>query len=337
MSVSGNYYSMALFNYTSREINAKIVYYGPGLSGKTTNIKSIYEKISPEKKGKLITLPTYTDRTLFFDFFPLEAGEIKGYKMRFHLYTVPGQVFYNATRKLVLKGADGVVFVADSQDGMMDSNLESLYNLKKNLADHGINMDDFPVVLQYNKRDLPGVLPIDVLDKTLNNRGVPYFSASASTGEGVLETLTAVSKLVLGDLREMIETGRPRKRLPVPPEVKEPETPVPYPSVTEAGLKQERSEDLRNWVGSEGPAAATRQKIEGQTIPQSHISMESIELGKPVPEVSRITDTVMEGILDVALKIRLRVVTAKDGDKIRVKAIEVSDYEPKEILIKEGG
>ncbi|MEK6583587.1 MAG: ADP-ribosylation factor-like protein, partial [Nitrospirota bacterium] len=207
---------MALFNYTSREINAKIVYYGPGLSGKTTNIKSIYEKISPEKKGKLITLPTYTDRTLFFDFFPLEAGEIKGYKMRFHLYTVPGQVFYNATRKLVLKGADGVVFVADSQDGMMDSNLESLYNLKKNLADHGINMDDFPVVLQYNKRDLPGVLPIDVLDKTLNNRGVPYFSASASTGEGVLETLTAVSKLVLGDLREMIETGRPRKRLPVP-------------------------------------------------------------------------------------------------------------------------
>ena len=257
--------------------------------------------------------------------------------MRFHLYNVPGQVFYNATRKLVLKGADGVVFVADSQDGMMDSNIESLYNLKKNLADHGINMDDFPVVLQYNKRDLPGVLPVDVLDKTLNNRGVPYFSASASTGEGVLETLTAVSKLVLGDLREMIETGRPRKRLPVPPEAKEPEMRVPSSSVSEAGLKQERSEDLRNWAGSEGTAAATRQKIEGQTIPESHISMESIELGKSVPEVSRITNAVMEGILDVALKISLRVVTAKDGDKIKVKAIEVSDYEPKEILIKEGG
>jgi len=330
MSVSGNYYSMALFNYTSREINAKIVYYGPGLSGKTTNIKAIYERITPEKKGKLITLPTYTDRTLFFDFFPLEAGEIKGYKMRFHLYTVPGQVFYNATRKLVLKGADGVVFVADSQDGMMDSNLESLYNLKKNLADHGINMDDFPVVLQYNKRDLPGVLPVDVLDKTLNNRGVPYFSASASTGEGVLETLTAVSKLVLGDLREMIETGRPRKRLPVPQEAIETET---------AGLRQERREDLRNWVESEVPAAAASKKIEEMIVhdADTNVSMESIELGKSVPEVSRITNAVMEGILDVALKIRLRVVTAKDGDKIKVKAIEVSDYEPKEILIKEGG
>jgi len=330
MSVSGNYYSMALFNYTSREINAKIVYYGPGLSGKTTNIKAIYERITPEKKGKLITLPTYTDRTLFFDFFPLEAGEIKGYKMRFHLYTVPGQVFYNATRKLVLKGADGVVFVADSQDGMMDSNLESLYNLKKNLADHGINMDDFPVVLQYNKRDLPGVLPVDVLDKTLNNRGVPYFSASASTGEGVLETLTAVSKLVLGDLREMIETGRPRKRLPVPQEAIETET---------AGLRQERREDLRNWVESEVPAAATSKKIEEMIVhdADTNVSMESIELGKSVPEVSRITNAVMEGILDVALKIRLRVVTAKDGDKIKVKEIEVSDYEPKEIVIKEGG
>ena len=321
---------MALFNYTSREINAKIVYYGPGLSGKTTNIKAIYERITPEKKGKLITLPTYTDRTLFFDFFPLEAGEIKGYKMRFHLYTVPGQVFYNATRKLVLKGADGVVFVADSQDGMMDSNIESLYNLKKNLADHGINMDDFPVVLQYNKRDLPGVLPVDVLDKTLNNRGVPYFSASASTGEGVLETLTAVSKLVLGDLREMIETGRPRKRLPVPQEAIETET---------AGLRQERREDLRNWVGSEVPAAAASKKIEEMIVhdADTNVSMESIELGKPVPEVSRITNAVMEGILDVALKIRLRVVTAKDGDKIKVKEIEVSDYEPKEIVIKEGG
>src|SRR3990172_566152 len=322
---------MALFNYTSREINAKIVYYGPGLSGKTTNIKCIYEKIVPEKKGKLITLPTYSDRTLFFDFFPLDAGEIKGYKMRFHLYTVPGQVFYNATRKLVLKGADGVVFVADSQDGMMDSNLESLYNLKKNLADHGINMDDFPVVLQYNKRDLPGVLPVDVLDKTLNNRGVPYFSAYASRGEGVLETLTAVSKLVLGDLREMIETGRPRKRLPVPQEAIETET---------AGLRQERREDLRNWVESEVPAAAaTSKKIEEMIVhdADTNVSMESIELGKSVPEVSRITNAVMEGILDVALKIRLRVVTAKDGDKIKVKEIEVSDYEPKEIVIKEGG
>lgn len=326
---------MALFNYTSREINAKIVYYGPGLSGKTTNIKCIYEKIVPDKKGKLITLPTYSDRTLFFDFFPLEAGEIKGYKMRFHLYTVPGQVFYNATRKLVLKGADGVVFVADSQDGMMDSNLESLHNLKKNLSDHGINIHDFPVVLQYNKRDLPNVLPVDVLDKTLNNRGLPYFSASASTGEGVLETLTAISKLVLGDLREMIETGRPRKRMPVPVEA-EPETPIPSSPAAEAELRQERREDLRNWVETEATATGAPPRVEGRAVPEANVTMESIELGKSVPEKMRITDAVVEGILDVAVNIRLRVVTTKVGDKIRIKEIEVSDYEPKEIGVKGG-
>ncbi len=325
---------MALFNYTSREINAKIVYYGPGLSGKTTNIKCIYEKIVPDKKGKLITLPTYSDRTLFFDFFPLEAGEIKGYKMRFHLYTVPGQVFYNATRKLVLKGADGVVFVADSQDGMMDSNLESLYNLKKNLADHGINIDDFPVVLQYNKRDLPNVLPVEVIDKTLNTSGLPYFSASASTGEGVLETLTAISKLVLGDLREMIETGRPRKRMPVPRE-EESEAHVSSPSAAEE-LTQERREDLRNWVESEASSSGSSVKTGGQNVSDARVTMESIELGKPLPEVTRITDAVMEGILDVALNIKLRVVTSREGDKIRVREIEVSDYEPKEIGVKGG-
>ena len=327
---------MALFNYTSREINAKIVYYGPGLSGKTTNIKCIYEKIVPEKKGKLITLPTYSDRTLFFDFFPLEAGEIKGYKMRFHLYTVPGQVFYNATRKLVLKGADGVVFVADSQDGMMDSNLESIYNLKKNLADHGININDFPVVLQYNKRDLPNVLPVEVLDKTLNTRGLPYFSASASNGDGVLETLTAISKLVLGDLREMIETGRPRKRMPVPKEAAEAETSI-APLAAPGEIRQERREDLRNWSGADESATASKRKIEGRGGSDTRVTMESIELGKSVPEVTRITDTMMEGILDVALHVKLRVVTTKDGNMIRIKEIEVSDFEPKEIGVKGGG
>jgi len=329
---------MALFNYTSREINAKIVYYGPGLSGKTTNIKSIYEKIVPDKKGKLITLPTYSDRTLFFDFFPMEAGDIKGYKMRFHLYTVPGQVFYNVTRKLVLKGADGVVFVADSQDGMMDSNLESLYNLKKNLADHGININDFPVVLQYNKRDLPNVLPVEVLDKTLNSRGLPYFSASASTGDGVLETLTAISKLVLGDLKEMIETGRPRKRMSVPKESAEIETPIaPLTPLSVSGEKrQERREDLRNWADSGESATASKQMIKGHDGADTRVTMESIELGRPVPELTTITDTMMEGILDVALNVKLRVVTTKDGNKIRIKEIEVSDFEPKEIGVKGG-
>lgn len=319
---------MALFNYTSREINAKIVYYGPGLSGKTTNIKHVYEKIMPEKKGKLITLPTYGDRTLFFDFFPLDAGEIKGYKIRFHLYTVPGQVFYNATRKLVLKGADGVVFVADSQEDMMDSNLESINNLRRNLADHSINLDDFPFVIQYNKKDLPRTLPAEVLNKTLNPRGLPSFSASAATGEGVLETLTAVSRLVLADLREMIETGRPRKRTPVQPEQL---IPMP-PSAVEVVMPQEKAEDLRSWVQEGG-----REGLSDSGYPKGHIKpadMESVELGKPVPEVSKITETVMEGIFNVALNVKLRVVTFKEGGKLKVKEISISDFEPKEIDVE---
>lgn len=323
---------MALFNYTSREINAKIVYYGPGLSGKTTNIKCIYEKIVPEKKGKLITLPTYGDRTLFFDFFPLEAGEIKGYKMRFHLYTVPGQVFYNATRKLVLKGADGVVFVADSQEDMLDSNLESMNNLRRNLIDHGINLDDFPFVIQYNKKDLPNIIPVEVLNRTLNPVGRPFFPASAATGEGVLETLTSISRLVLADLKEMIETGRPRKRTPVQVDQVMPVT----PSIVDVETQQERGEDLRRWVKEEGvtgglPNIGAQRGYTGQE------GEKRIELGKPAPEVSRFAETTMKGIFNVALNVKLRVVTSKEGDKIMVKEIEVSDFEPKEIDIKEKG
>lgn len=321
---------MALFNYTSREINAKIVFYGPGLSGKTTNIKCIYEKIVPEKKGKLITLPTYGDRTLFFDFFPLEAGEIKGYKMRFHLYTVPGQVFYNATRKLVLKGADGVVFVADSQEDMLDSNLESINNLKRNLSDHGINLDDFPFVIQYNKKDLPKTLSIEVLNRVLNPRGVPSFPASAATGEGVLETLTSISRLVLTDLKEMIETGRPRKRMPVQKDMAGHIT----PSAVDVEMQQEREEDLRRWVQEES-LTGSLSKTEDQRGYIKQGGEERVELCKPVPEVSKFADTVMEGIFNVALNVKLRVVTSKEGDKIKVKEIEVSDFEPKEIDIKE--
>lgn len=313
---------MALFNYNSKEINAKIVYYGPALSGKTTNIKTIYEKIMPEKKGKLITLPTQGDRTLFFDFFPLEAGEIRGYKMRFHLYTVPGQVYYNATRKLVLKGADGVVFVADAQDSMLDTNLEAMSNLRRNLAEQGINLNDFPFVIQYNKKDLPNVLPVEVLNRELNPRGVPFFFASASIGEGVLETLTSVSKSVLADLKEMIETGRPRKRVPV----QEPST------VAEMGRILERGEDLRRWSQDETPSRDLHKKFGGMDYSGTE---EKLELGKSAPEVSSFADAVMEGIFNVALSVKLRVVTSREGGRIKVKDIEVSDFEPKEIDIKE--
>ncbi len=196
---------MALVNHTTREINAKIVYYGPGLCGKTTNIHLIYHRIAPNQRGKLISLATETDRTLFFDFLPVELGSIKNYRVRFHLYTVPGQVFYNATRKLVLKGADGVIFVADSQRAMLDANLESLANLRDNFAEQGVNIIDFPTVIQYNKRDLPDILSVDELNASLNPRKVPFYEAVATTGEGVLKTFTAISKLVLQDMQKYPE------------------------------------------------------------------------------------------------------------------------------------
>ncbi len=193
---------MALVNYATREINAKVVYYGPGLSGKTTNIQSVYEKVRPDNRGKLISLSTQGDRTLFFDFMPVELGKIKGFRTRFHLYTVPGQVFYNSTRKLVLKGADGVVFVADSQGAMMNENVQSLENLKRNLSDMGINVAQFPIVIQYNKRDLPDASPVEEMENYLNPQRLPYFEASAVKGDGVLPTLTAIVKYILHELKQ---------------------------------------------------------------------------------------------------------------------------------------
>lgn len=193
---------MALVNYSTREINAKIVYYGPGLSGKTTNIQFVFQRVKPKNKGKLISLSTQGDRTLFFDFLPVELGEIKGFKTRFHLYTVPGQVFYNSTRKLVLKGADGVIFVADSQKMMMEENLQSFENLKSNLRELGLKTDGFPVVIQYNKRDLEEAADIEEMDRHLNPDGLPWFEAAAIKGEGVLQTLTAMVKSVLQSLKQ---------------------------------------------------------------------------------------------------------------------------------------
>ncbi len=193
---------MAFINYSSREINCKLVYYGPGLCGKTTNLKYIYDKIAETAKGKMISLATESERTLFFDFLPLSLGEIRGYKTRFHLYTVPGQVFYDASRKLILKGVDGVVFVADSQEARFEANLESLDNLKENLREQGSDLERIPCVMQYNKRDLDSVMPLEDLRRALNPDGrMSDFEASAATGKGVFETLKALAKLVLLDLR----------------------------------------------------------------------------------------------------------------------------------------
>ena len=193
---------MSFINYSSREINCKIVYYGPGLCGKTTNLQFIYSKTSPELKGKMISLATETERTLFFDFLPLALGQIRGFKTRFHLYTVPGQVFYDASRKLILKGVDGVIFVADSQIERMEANLESVDNLKINLKEQGYELEKIPYVVQYNKRDLPNAAPLDEMRRLLNPMGVPDFEACANIGKGVFDTLKMAAKLVLTELKK---------------------------------------------------------------------------------------------------------------------------------------
>ncbi len=192
---------MSFINYSSREINCKIVYYGPGLCGKTTNLQYVYAKTNPEAKGKMISLATETERTLFFDFLPLSLGEIRGFKTRFHLYTVPGQVFYDASRKLILKGVDGVVFVADSQMERMEANLESVENLRTNLAEQGYDLDKLPYVVQYNKRDLPNAVSLEELREAVNPTRVPDYEAVAPTGVGVFDTLKAVAKQVLTHLK----------------------------------------------------------------------------------------------------------------------------------------
>jgi mutual gliding-motility protein MglA len=193
---------MTFINYAAREINCKIVYYGPGLGGKTTNIQYIYDKTNPTAKGKLISLATETDRTLFFDFLPLDLGTVKGFKVRFHLYTVPGQVFYDASRKLILKGVDAIIMVADSQVERMDANEESVYNLKLNLKEQGYDLANLPYVLQLNKRDLPNITPADEMTKLLRQKEEPIFEAVASKGLGVFDTLKTCAKLTLQELRK---------------------------------------------------------------------------------------------------------------------------------------
>jgi mutual gliding-motility protein MglA len=198
---------MSLVNYATREITCKIVYYGPGRSGKTSNLQFVHAFVPEERKGPMVSLATETDRTLFFDFLPLDLGTISGFRTRIQLYTVPGQVYYNATRKLVLRGADGVVFVADSQREQLDENVESLRNLHENLLEDGIEPRGFPLVLQYNKRDLPGAVDLSELDDLLNFRGAPAYPAAALAGEGVFDTLKGVTQLVLQNLSRRFPAG----------------------------------------------------------------------------------------------------------------------------------
>lgn len=188
---------MALINYATREINVKIVYYGPGLGGKTTNLRWIYSKLEEEVKGKMITLATEMDRTLFFDFLPVDLGNVRGFKTRFHLYTVPGQVFYNASRRIILRGSDGLIFVADSQRERREDNVDSLQNLKENLATFNLSLEDTPYVMQYNKRDLPNIMTVQEMQELLNYDDIPYFESVATEGIGVFATLKEIAKMVI--------------------------------------------------------------------------------------------------------------------------------------------
>lgn len=191
---------MSMINYASREINCKVVYYGSGLGGKTTNLEYVYSRVNPDTKGKMISLATETERTLFFDFLPIDLGEIRGFRTRFHLYTVPGQVYYNASRRLILKGVDGLIFVADSQRSRLEANIEAMHNLYENMESYGYDVETIPFVVQYNKRDLPDIMPVEELRNVLNPMGVPDYEAVAVEGEGVFQTLSAVSKLVVKSL-----------------------------------------------------------------------------------------------------------------------------------------
>ena len=194
---------MSTINFAAREINCKIVYYGPGMSGKTTNLKHVFTKIPGHLRGEMVSLATEDERTLFFDFLPLDLGSVQGFKTRFHLYTVPGQVFYNASRKLILRGVDGIIFVADSAPNRLRANAESMRNLRENLVEHGINLKEVPLILQINKRDLPDALPTSMIRAVLDPKGeLPMFEASAHEGGGVFECLKMVSKLVLERLSQ---------------------------------------------------------------------------------------------------------------------------------------
>lgn len=267
---------MALLNSNKKEINAKIVYYGPGLSGKTTNIQFIYKKLKPEHKGKLMTLATQTDRTLFFDFLPVELGEIKGMKIRFQLYTVPGQVFYNATRKLVLKNVDGIVFVATAEKDKMYDNLESFKNLEENVQHYGRSLNDIPFVIQYNKMDLPNILTVGELQKELNKLTVPYYEASASSGAGVLQTLTGITKLVVHRLKaqtsiadaDRMEQGSEVKEIQIE---QQPVSPTQKPAAE--SLKQAPNTTVKQ------PALQSQPKQAVQS--QTNKFLNVLEVGKP--------------------------------------------------------
>jgi signal recognition particle receptor subunit beta len=254
---------MVLFNYSTKELTAKVVYYGPGLCGKTTNLQWVHEKLPIKNKGKMLSLATETDRTLFFDFLPIEIGTIRGMRTRIQLYTVPGQVFYNATRRMVLKGADALCFVADSQEAMLDANLESYENMRQNLEANEIDPDEIPVVLQYNKRDLPNALPIEILNERMNPLNAPFYEAVAVKGIGVEDTLKAVTKMVFKSLSVKYGDGAPAPsapgRAPGPPRSSPPARPPSQPPLPAP------NDDLLSELELGGPPEMPAIEFDGHT------------------------------------------------------------------------
>ncbi len=284
---------MVSINYSAREVCCKIVYYGPGLSGKTTNLQYIHSKVPQDTRGKLISLATEADRTLYFDFLPINIGTINDFQAKFQLYTVPGQVYYNATRKLVLRGVDGLVFVADSQPDKMDENIESLANLEENLREYGYDPNQLPLVIQYNKRDLPGVMSVDELNARLNQAGRRYFEASATVGNGVFDTLKLIIKLVLDKAKSSSATAMTQPEAASPPPVQPTAAtePAPYPEVERVPVEPQVApppEAVAETPSPEVPEPASPVTAEVQTEAPQPVSVAAVasappDLSEPAP------------------------------------------------------
>lgn len=317
---------MVLFNHATREMTAKIVYYGPGLCGKTTNLMVIFDKLDPKQKGKMLSLATKTDRTLFFDLLPVDIGKVGNFNLKIQLYTVPGQVFYNETRKLVLKGADSVVFVADSQPAMVDANRESFANLLENLEANHIDVNDTPIIIQYNKRDIPGVLPVDQLQEALNFEGYPFAEASAVKGEGVMETFKLASKITAKHLMNRLKGGKSeplRQAAPAKPEGK-PEgkaakakaAPAPAPKPAPA------PEPEVPMFGSSAPADVPSMNPFADSVPFPESDINPLDQYEKMEEVS----------LEQLLEGRERPATMSGSTPIPVVVDEVEELGAEELV-----
>lgn len=283
---------MVFFNYSTMQMAAKVVYYGPGLCGKTTNLHHIYSQTSSECRGEMVSLETETDRTLFFDLLPIDVGQIAGFNTRIQLYTVPGQVFYNTTRKLVLKGVDGVVFVADSQRPMLQANLDSLANLEENLAEMGLDLEEIPLVLQFNKRDLDDICSVEELNRALNRGGWPSFEASALHGEGVFETLKGVSKVTLMSLKRRLTGERQDRAESAPTAPEEPPTAVP----PEAGATAEpeiSAEAAAEPAASTATAAPALDQAQAQAAPVPEVKVRKTSQRNVLDELERLRQEAM--------------------------------------------